>query len=307
MSRTATTRLALSKPDPGTAEPYDASVDLGSNWDKVDANAGFTVVTSGTRPTGSDAWDGRPIAETDTGLLYVRRSTNWRQLLADTGSGFIAQDQLIDVRRTGTAAAIRVRNIGDTNPRLEGDSNGKLSWGAGGGSAVDTNLYRSAADTLKTDDAFQVGGALTVTGALAVTGAIPGYMTQAVRSASSPTMTTTETVIDSVSFTAVAAHRYLMLWTGHFQSSIAGDLCQIRFRWEAGGSLTTGGTQFLSVTPNCDIAGKAAVTSLMCSVVPAVTGTLSMGVTAVRNTGTGTISMNGSSTQNAVLTVVRVA
>lgn len=313
MSRTATTRLALSKPNPGTGEPYDASVDLGSNWDKVDGAAGFTVVTSSTRPTGSDAWDGRPIIETDTGLLYVRRSTNWRQILADTGSGFIAQDQLIDIRRTGTAAAQRIRNIGDTVARLETDSNGKMSWGAGGSSAVDTTLYRSAADTLKTDDAFQVAGAFsalgaaTVTGNLSVTGSIPVYMAESLRDASSPTMTTTETVIDSVSFTAVAAHRYLMLWTGNYQSSVANDLVQIRFRWQSGASLTTSGTQFLSITPNCDVAGRGSSASMMRSVVPAVTGTLSMGVTAQRNSGSGTISMNGSSTQNATLTVIRVA
>jgi hypothetical protein len=300
MSRTPTTRLALSKPDPGSGEPYDASVDLGTNWDKVDGAAGFTVVTSSTRPTGSDAWDGRPIAETDTGLFYVRRSTNWRQLLADAGSGFVTNDQLIDIRRTGTAAALRSRNTGDTNPRFEVDSNGKTSWGAGGASALDTNLYRSAADTLKTDDALVVGAALTVTGAA------PWYMAESLRDSSSPTFTTTETVVDSVTFTGVAQDRYLMLWAGHFQSSVANDLCQIRFRWQSGGSLTTSGTQFLSVTPNCDIANRAMAIGLMRSVVPGVAGTVSMGVTAVRNTGSGTIAMNGSSTQNAILTVVRV-
>jgi hypothetical protein len=44
---------------------------------------------------------------------------------------------------------------GDTSNRWQITAGGKQSWGPGD-SAVDTNLYRSAADTLKTDDAFVV-------------------------------------------------------------------------------------------------------------------------------------------------------
>lgn len=47
----------------------------------------------------------------------------------------------------------------DANPALAVNASGQLVLGAGGASAVDTNLYRSAADTLKTDDALVVDGA----------------------------------------------------------------------------------------------------------------------------------------------------
>ena len=52
----------------------------------------------------------------------------------------------------------------DTYPafRLFGD--GKIEWGAGGASALDTNLYRSAANVLKTDDGLTVMGYLTASG-----------------------------------------------------------------------------------------------------------------------------------------------
>lgn len=43
----------------------------------------------------------------------------------------------------------------DTYPAFKAMGDGKLWWGAGGSSDVDTNLYRSAANILKTDDAFQ--------------------------------------------------------------------------------------------------------------------------------------------------------
>lgn len=52
---------------------------------------------------------------------------------------------------------------GDAQIRHIAEADGKHWWGDGT-SAVDTNLYRSAADTLKTDDAFVVGSNLTVSG-----------------------------------------------------------------------------------------------------------------------------------------------
>lgn len=55
------------------------------------------------------------------------------------------------------------RIAGDTNYRFVAYSDGKLVWGPGNASP-DTNLYRSAADTLQTDDAFVVNGTLTVGG-----------------------------------------------------------------------------------------------------------------------------------------------
>jgi hypothetical protein len=48
----------------------------------------------------------------------------------------------------------------DTNPNFRITGDGKIQWGAGAGSALDTNLYRNAADVLKTDDALV--GATTI-------------------------------------------------------------------------------------------------------------------------------------------------
>ena len=71
---------------------------------------------------------------------------------------------LLKLRSFSTAAdsALEVSVSSDTQPRLRIDAGGKYTWGAGGTSAGDTNLYRSAADTLKTDDAFIAAGGLTV-------------------------------------------------------------------------------------------------------------------------------------------------
>jgi hypothetical protein len=49
---------------------------------------------------------------------------------------------------------------------IKGD--GTLHWGAGGSTLRDTNLYRSGANKLKTDDSLEVAGELTVGGKAAL-------------------------------------------------------------------------------------------------------------------------------------------
>jgi len=70
----------------------------------------------------------------------------------------------IDDATSAASQAVAINVTGDTQNRLTIDAGGKISWGPGGTTAVDTVLYRSAADTLKTDDAF-TATSLAVTGA----------------------------------------------------------------------------------------------------------------------------------------------
>lgn len=71
---------------------------------------------------------------------------------------------VIRARFFNTAAdtALDIGLNGETNPKLQIDAGGKISWGAGDTSAVDTNLYRDSANVLKTDDDLKVGGKLSV-------------------------------------------------------------------------------------------------------------------------------------------------
>jgi len=43
----------------------------------------------------------------------------------------------------------------EINPRLQIDAGGRISWGPGDTTPVDTNLYRDSANVLKTDDTFK--------------------------------------------------------------------------------------------------------------------------------------------------------
>jgi hypothetical protein len=74
------------------------------------------------------------------------------------GSFSVENGQLGIGVSAATTDALLIAVTGDTESRLIVDGDGTHNWGSG--SAVqDTNLYRSAADTLKTDDSFVIGGA----------------------------------------------------------------------------------------------------------------------------------------------------
>lgn len=70
---------------------------------------------------------------------------------------------------SGTAQAYASIVTADTFDRYRIDASGKTEWGPGNATR-DTNLFRTAADTLRTDDSFQVGTNLAVTGTTALTG-----------------------------------------------------------------------------------------------------------------------------------------
>lgn len=126
-------------------------------------------------------------------------------------------------------------------------------------------------------------------GQIIVPGTAPGWVTESIRTVSSAGFTTAETVLQSVSFSAVAAARYKITALQGVQSTVAGDLIRLRIRWDTGGSLSTSGTELLALLPNADIAGKGSAVTMIATVT-GLSGTVSVGVTAVRDTGTGTIS-----------------
>jgi hypothetical protein len=76
-----------------------------------------------------------------------------------TGGPTINTLSLLVTRANTTDPAVRVRLDADTQSRLITQADGTLVWGSGAATG-DTNLYRSAADTLKTDDALVVNGEL---------------------------------------------------------------------------------------------------------------------------------------------------
>lgn len=82
------------------------------------------------------------------------------QLYRDAANVLATNDTVRVYGATTTTDAFQARVTGDTVSRLNIDADGGMSWGPGGGSAQDTNLYRSFANELQTDSNFTVIGNL---------------------------------------------------------------------------------------------------------------------------------------------------
>jgi hypothetical protein len=180
----STTRLALYKSKSDGSELVSYPLDLGGNWDKVDAAAGFASCTSSTRP--SAPYSGKPIFETNTSYrTYFSNGTapasaSWVEI-PNSSASFnntlnLAAGKQINVGASGSSATfvallptatgdyiIGSRVTSDTVSRFTVRADGRLDWGSGS-ATQETNLYRSAANTLKTDDNFIVDLNLTVNG-----------------------------------------------------------------------------------------------------------------------------------------------
>jgi hypothetical protein len=72
--------------------------------------------------------------------------------------------------------AVELGLNGEEQPRLKIDAGGRLSWGAGGASTPDTNLYRDEANVLKTDDTLKVPSLFVNSIEIDTTGAQQDYV-----------------------------------------------------------------------------------------------------------------------------------
>jgi hypothetical protein len=171
---TFTTRLSATKP--ASSENVDISI-INANSDLFDTAVGATVGTSAARP--ASAFQGRMYYATDSTKLYVNSAASasaaasWQDAVANalTGNVTIGNDLTmpsgaVNVTRSSSASNAFTADVsGDTQDRWKVTAGGVQNW-SNGASTADTNLYRSAADTLKTDDSLIVGGTTTSVGAM---------------------------------------------------------------------------------------------------------------------------------------------
>lgn len=195
MSGTYTSRGNLYKPAADGSDNVNVVTDLNNNMDRLDALLGWRPVTAGTMP--ASAFQGAAMYQTDTGRLYVNQgaggsaATSYKQVLVE-GASFDANISLsssagqVAIGGTTSDAAFAVMRgttagylfsgrslTASANSMFTATVAGLLEWGPGSGVA-DVNLYRSAANILKTDDSFQVGANLTVSGSSTLDDAIVG-------------------------------------------------------------------------------------------------------------------------------------
>lgn len=75
---------------------------------------------------------------------------------------------------------------GDTDNRFQMNAGGKMQWGAGGASAVDTDLYRTSAGVLETDGSLTVGGTLSAAAEAITASSSTGELFQVTNNTGSP-------------------------------------------------------------------------------------------------------------------------
>ncbi|WUH94555.1 hypothetical protein OG900_33365 [Streptomyces sp. NBC_00433] len=297
----STTRLALYKSKSDGSEDVDYSLDLGQNWDRVDAAVGAFACTSSTRP--SIPWNGQLIRETDTNRVWVSNGTapasgSWREVATPgTLQTFTAGIALTNASATGVTIATAV--TGDAQRRFGVQADGKLSWGTGAG-AEDTNLYRSAVNTLKTDDNLIVALNATVTGDLSVGGV--GNVTLLRKAADTPRATATKTDDPDLTTTVTAGRVYLLeatlflLTTDETNADFASTLTvpascagYVNYSGQATSASSAAGNALI-VTSQLSAPGTQTYGALLSATYAAGTAVALSGI--IRPTVTGTFAVN---------------
>lgn len=207
---TTTTRLGLYKPLDDGSEFVNVSTDLNQNHDKLDAAAGFQIVTSTTRP--SSPYSGKGIAESDTSYrTYFSNGT-----------------------APASASWVEIPNSSGTfGSNLKLASSAQLTIGA------DVNLFRNAANVLRTNDSLIVDGNFTI-----------GSATYR------PALSAANTLANSTTQTAIATY------TIPANDAVAGAV----YRIKAWGTLGVTGTP--TITFVCKLGGSGGATMVT---FPAVT------------------------------------
>lgn len=119
----------------------------------IDASKGGTLRLRGATAGSQDI-----VSLGSKGLVFGATSSPQIYSLQNTE---LSVDGWVRSYRTSTAdLAFGAALTGDTYSRGAIYADGKIEWGAGGATARDTNLYRSAANVLKTDDNLITGGYL---------------------------------------------------------------------------------------------------------------------------------------------------
>lgn len=170
---TFTTRLNATKP--ASSENVDVTV-LNNDFDLFDAAVGSSVGTLAARP--ASAFQGRLYYTTDGGRMYVNSASSastaasWQDAVnnalaasVNVGGDVAASGALNVARSASSSNAVTATVYADSQKRWAVTAGGVVNWGSGSG-AADVNLYRSAADILRTDDSLLVGGGVTSVGTL---------------------------------------------------------------------------------------------------------------------------------------------
>ena len=116
-----------------------------------------------------------------------------------------------------------------------------------------------------------------------------GKIAKSVRTTSTPTFTTTETLVQTVGFVADPGIIYKVTAIQSVASDVANDTAQARLRWRNATTMTaTNGTTFAVTLPSIPTAGRGVIFTFFGEITGAE-GNVTVGVTMVRDLGSGNI------------------
>lgn len=122
------------------------------------------LVFSGNTPWNITGTGGMRIGSVGNpgGMVHAERATDGIMFYAkNTAAGGTATAQHLIEAVTSGSTSIATKVTGESINRFSMNHSGRMEWGSGAATR-DTNLYRNAADVLKTDDSLIVGASLTV-------------------------------------------------------------------------------------------------------------------------------------------------
>lgn len=133
------------------------------------------------------------------------------------------------------------------------------------------------------------------------------YIGEDVELATSAASTGTETFsLATVTWTAASGSRYRIQVEGTHASTVANDIARLRIRVQSGASVTSSGTQLRIITVKAEAANSGAAFCLMATVT-GISGQYTAGVSVQRVVGTGSYTINSTSTDETHIIVERVA
>lgn len=127
-----------------------------------------------------------------------------------------------------------------------------------------------------------------------------------IKTASVTANSTTEVVIDSITWTAVTGESYMLLYDTSYQGTIVADIMELRMRYKAGATVDATGTQFGIRRARIEVANSGNPLMMQRVITGIAAGQTTIGVTINRQAGTGVVQATGASTDEGALTLLRV-
>lgn len=116
------------------------------------------------------------------------------------------------------------------------------------------------------------------------------------RASNSATITATETLVDSVTFTAQANRRYKVTWTGVVSLSTGGNNGEVRLRFAAGASVTNAGTLIGGTLRTAAVNTENLPVTVIHTTTSILAGQVTVGAFGIVSTGAGNIVASAGST-----------